>query len=263
MSRLWTILTAFLGAVVVVSLALLFIFYRPSIVTKHIVKEESRRVEREGILENKVEETMNETVKTETITTEAKEENVSNSSSNLSQELEERLKKLEKVVPNFFVKIQEGIIYHPALLFKVYGTAKGTSIHILTFSSMEWKFIKTFLIRGKVLSEPDRVFFCSSGIVDVNYVVKGIWPPEIPRGGLDSVGLLVIPEERGTLRFATFSGNCTDNGFVFNPGGEFAGICFGGKFIDYSTLYSDIPDKCQPIYEKGEGSDGDIQGENR
>jgi len=108
MSRLWTILTAFLGAVVVVSLALLFIFYRPSIVTKHIVKEESRRVEREGILENKVEETMNETVKTETITTEAKEENVSNSSSNLSQELEERLKKLEKVVPNFFVKIQEG-----------------------------------------------------------------------------------------------------------------------------------------------------------
>jgi len=262
MSRLWTMLTVFLGAVVVVSLAILFIFYRPSIVTKHIVKEENKRVERESILESKVEETMNETVKTETMRTENKEEDVSNSSSNLSQELEERLKNLEKVVPNFFVKIQEGIIYHPALLFKVYGTAKGTSIHILTFSSMEWKFIKTFLVRGKVLSEPDRVFFCNGGIVDVNYVVKGIWPPEIPRESLDSVGLVVIPEERGTLRFATFNGNCTDNGFVFNPGGEFAGICFGGKFIDYNTLYSDIPDKCQLIYEKGEGNDGDIQSEN-
>lgn len=263
MSRLWTILTIFLGAVVIVSLVILFIFYRPSIVTKHIVKEESKRVEKESVLENRIEETMNETVKTETMMTENKEEDVSSSSSDLNQELEERLKSLEKVVPNFFVKIQEGIIYHPALLFKVYGTAKGTSIHILTFSSMEWKFIKTFLSRGKVFSEPDRVFFCSGGVVDVNYVIKGIWPPEIPRGSVDSVGLLVIPEEKGTLRFANFDGNCTENGFVFNPGGEFAGICFGGKFIDYSALYSEIPDKCQLIYEKGEGNDGDIQSENR
>jgi hypothetical protein len=263
MSRFWTLLTIFLGVVVVVSLAALFVFYRPSIVTKHIVEEENKRVEKERVIENGAEESVNETVKTEEIMTESKEEDVTSNSSGLEQELEERLESLKKVVPKFFVKIQEGIIYHPALLFKVYGTAKGTSIHILTFSSMEWKFIKTFLVRGTVFSEPDRVFFCDGGIVDVNYVVKGIWPPEIPRGSVDSAGLVTIPEEKGTLRFASFSGNCTDNGFVFNPGGEFAGICFGGKFIDYSTLYSEIPDKCQLIYEKGVGSDGDIQSENR
>jgi hypothetical protein len=266
MSRLWTILTVFLGTVVIISLAVLFIFYRPSIVTKHIVKEESKRAEKESVLvselENSVEDTVNGTEKTETIVSEKKKENVPDSSSDLNQEMDERLKSLEKVVPGFFVKIQEGIIYHPALLFKVYGTARGTSIHILTFSSMEWKFIKTFLSRGKVFSEPDKVFFCDGGVVDINYVIKGIWPPEIPRGSVDSAGLLVIPEEKGTLRFAGFEGNCTDNGFVFNPGGEFAGICFGGKFIDYSTLYSEIPDKCQLIYEKGEENDGDIQSEN-
>ncbi|ADY73680.1 hypothetical protein Dester_1042 [Desulfurobacterium thermolithotrophum DSM 11699] len=252
MSKLWIALTAFFGIIIVVSLAFLFIFYKPSVVTKHIIDKEIKQLpQQEVALENRTKKETNES------------ENTTSNNKSLDQELEKRLSHLKEVIPNFFIKIKEGIVYHPGLLLKVYGTQNGTSIHILTFSSMEWQFIKTFLFDGRVLSEPNKVFFCNDGIVDINYEVKGIWPPEIPHGNVDLIGLLVIPEEKGTLQFANFEGNCTDNGFVFNPGGEFAGVCFGGKFIDSNTLYSEIPGKCQLIYKKGGEEDGNIQSKNQ
>lgn len=248
MNKLWMVLTFLFGIIIVVSLAFIVVFYRPSIVTQYIAKE------------NKIEKKQSPKNGTAVLATNQTGNSMTNST--LNQKIDERLKNLEKIVPSFFVKIQEGIIYHPALLFKVYGTGDGTSIHILTFSSMEWKFIRTSMSGANILSEPDRVYLCNGEVVDVNYVVHGIWPPEVPRGTVDSVGLLVIPEENGTLHFANFSGNCTDDGFVFNPGGELGGICSEGKFIDSSTLYSKVPDKCQLIYKKEKGGNANVQSKN-
>jgi hypothetical protein len=164
----------------------------------------------------------------------------------------ERLKRLKQIIPKFYKEIKEGINYHPALIFKVKGTNNGTSIHLLTFSLMEWNFIKTKLSDDLTLGKPHKVYLCRDGIVDVNYVVRGFWPPEVEKGNLEDRNVLAVPQNNGKFTFKDFSGNCTDNGFVFNYSGEFAGVCFGGNFIPANKLYSEVPKTCKIIYPYSE-----------
>ena len=159
-----------------------------------------------------------------------------------------RLQQLKSLIPKFYKNIKEGINLHPALVFKVEGTDEGTSIHLLTFSPMEWDFIKTNLRNDVTLERPNKVYLCENGIIDVNYVVRGFWPPEVEKGQLEDKNVLVIPQKNGTFAFEDFNGNCTDNGFVFNYSGEFAGVCFGGNFIDANSLYNSVPSNCKLIY---------------
>jgi hypothetical protein len=170
---------------------------------------------------------------------------------------------LNKLILSSFKRIKEGIVYHPALILKVRGVKSGTEIHLITFSTMEWPFIRTYISDDLVLEEPEKVYLCENGIVDVSYTVKGIWPPEIHRGKLRGKGVLVTPDEKGNLDFEDFKGRCTDNGFVFTRKGEFAGICFGSKFIGAEELYRTTPSNCQLVYPEEEGKDANLQSEDR
>jgi hypothetical protein len=231
----------FFSTVILISIGVLIVFYKPSVITKHIVKKEPEVISPEHFPSTGEETPTPETFAKDT----------------------EPGKEETEVISSFFKKIKEGIVYHPALVLKVKGTRNGTDIHLITFSTMEWPFIRTFISDDFVVGEPEKVYLCSNGIIDVNYTVKGIWPPEIQRGRLEGHGILVTPDEKGNLNFEDFNGTCVDNGFVFTPGGELAGICFGSKFIDSEELYLSIPENCRLIYQKEEGNDGHLQGENR
>jgi len=184
-------------------------------------------------------------------------------SKNIPEEDKATEEEINENISSSFKKIKEGIVYHPALILKVKGVSNGTEIHLITFSTMEWPFIRTYLSDDMVLEEPEKVYLCEDGIVDISYTIKGIWPPEVHRGSLEGKGVLVTPDEKGNLNFSEFNGNCRENGFVFTRNGEFAGICFGSKFISAEELYRTIPSNCQIIYPKEEGSDANLQSEDR
>ncbi len=234
MNKLLNILIVVFSVVILLSLGAIFIFYNPSIITKHITEH------RQEI--PKLEQQRN-----------PEEATTANNQENSQKPIlsEEEFTQLKSLVSKFFVYIKEGIVSHPALIFKVTGTPNGTEIHLITFSTMEWQFIKLNL--GSLnLKTPDEVYICEDGIVDIVYRVKSYWPPEIVRGNLAGEGILVIPSEKSTFNFQHFNGICTDNGFVFNPGGELAGLCFGSKFIDAEDLYRELSFACRLVYQKEE-----------
>ncbi|MEO2067960.1 MAG: hypothetical protein ABGX27_00400 [Desulfurobacteriaceae bacterium] len=259
MSRLWVIVNIILGVVFIFSFSANIFLYKDSIIKRYFSEEEKvntlkiNKPKENGNNENHCVNNDNEYNDLVPFLPETNNENYS----------EEKFGELEDRVPSLFVKVKEGIVYHPALVFKVYGTNNGTSIHLLTLSTMEWQFIKTIFSKSKIFFEPTRVYLCEDGIIDVNYVVEKFWPPEVQKGKLKGMGILATPIEDGSFRFDKFYGNCTDNGFVFNMEGKLAGICFGDKFINYNEIYSEIPNECQLIYEKGVKGDGNLQGENR
>ena len=261
MNRLWGIVNFILGAILLFTLFINFIFYRDSILEKYFLKAEEENLS----INFKPEISKKEEYKSE--------DNLTDKDSTLNDteffveeetEIDDKIIELEDNISSSFLKIKEGIVSYPTVVFKVYGTKEGTSIHLITFFPMEWRFIKTFF-KNKTLLEPDRVYLCNGGIVDVNYVVKEFWPPEIQKGDLGKWGILAIPREEGGFGFVfdKYNGQCEENGFVFNLKGELAGVCFGDKFINYNEIYSKIPNECQLIYEKGIKGNGNLQGENR
>ncbi len=165
-----------------------------------------------------------------------------------------------ETISTFFRKAKEGIASHSILTLKVAGSRNGTEIHFLTVNSMEWPFVRLELSKGFVVGSPEKVYLCN-GLYDVVYIVKGFWPPEVPRGKLHTAGILVVPDDMGGLDLRSFNSTCDGNGFVFTPGGEFAGVCYWGKFIDGEELYLSIPKRCYPVYAK-EGENGNLQGKN-
>ncbi|RUM45984.1 MAG: hypothetical protein DSY35_00145 [Desulfurobacterium sp.] len=245
MNRLLDILMVFLSAVIAISIGVIVAFY-PS--DKAIVN--TRYAETKELSD------------TGTQKRESSKESSTYTPGNIPEENTTLEDEINKKISSSFKKIKEGIVYHPALILKVKGVSNGTEVHLITFSTMEWPFIRTYISDDTVLERPERVYLCEDGIVDISYTIKGIWPPEIHRGKLEGKGILVTPDEKGNLNFNAFNGNCTDNGFVFTDTGEFAGICFGSKFIGAEELYRTIPSECQTIYPKEEGRDADIQGEN-
>ncbi len=234
MSRFMTFLMVLFSFVIGLSVGIIVSFYKPSFYVKKVVVENGTSHEMPPLKQ--------------TIPILEEIANGSGSSSAVNNEDVERLKRLEQIIPKFYKEIKEGINYHPALVFKVKGTSNGTSIHLLTFSLMEWNFIKTKFSDDLTFSKPNKVYLCREGIVDVNYLVRGFWPPEVEKGNLKDKNVLAIPKNNGGFTFVNFEGNCTDNGFVFNYSGEFAGVCFGGEFISAEKLYSEVPGSCREIY---------------
>ncbi len=230
MNKLLDFLAIIFSVIIAVSIGVIVAFYEPTTgITnaKHVATEENPDIRIPEPMEN---------------------EEDSGSISDNAPEEEKQEEEITQTISSFFKRIKEGIVYHPALILKVKGVSSGTEIHLITFSTMEWPFIRTYLSDDLVLEEPERVYLCKNGIADVIYTVKGIWPPEIHRGKLEGKGVFVIPDEKGNLNFEDFNGNCSENGFVFTPSGEFAGICFGSKFVDAGELYRTIPANCQIIY---------------
>ncbi|TCK05160.1 hypothetical protein [Phorcysia thermohydrogeniphila] len=247
MSRLLDFLAVLFSVIIAFSIGVIVAFYRPTTgITnaKHVVTEKNT--------DTKVPETTDS------------EENTIDVPENAPQEdkIDEE-EKINETILSSFKRIKEGIAYYPALILKVRGVSSGTEIHLITFSTMEWPFIRTYISDDLVLEEPEKVFLCENGIVDVVYTVKGVWPPEIHREKLKGKGVLVVPDEKGNLNFKDFKGICSDNGFVFTRSGDLAGICFGSKFIGAEELYRTTPSNCQTVYPKEEGNDANLQGENR
>ncbi len=240
MNKLLTILIFLFSTIIVFSLGVIFVFYNPSILTRHITKQEGEIPQITDVKKS--------------------EETYENKQTNPPILSEENFLKLKSLLPRFFIYIKEGIVSHPALIFKNDSLPEKNEVHLITFSTMEWQFVKTKL-GNSVLKSPDEVYICEDGIVALVYKVKNFWLPEIVRGKLFGEGILVIPKEKKNFKFRHFNGNCTDNGFVFTPGGELAGLCFGSKFIDAEELYRELPFACRLVYQKEE-RDGNLQSEN-
>ena len=172
-----------------------------------------------------------------------------------------QVENLKPIVTSYFVTVKNGPSVYPALVFKVNSNGKGLTLYLLTFYPMEWPFVKVNVL-GERFGSPGKVYRYPGGLLLLEYSVRGIFPVEVERGKVGDYGVLV-----------TWTGNsfdvgvydskkgCTDNGFVFNLAGDFAGVCFGGNFYSAEELYSTVPDVCTLTYEKEEGS-GNLQGEN-
>jgi len=238
MSRLTTFLIILLSFIIGLSVGIIVSFYKPDFYVKKVVVENETSYALPPVKQ--------------TIPVLEKIANGTGTNSTTANQQADRLKRLKQIIPKFYREIKEGINYHPALIFKVKGTNNGTSIHLLTFSLMEWNFIKTKLSDDLTLGKPHKVYLCRDGIVDVNYIVRGFWPPEVEKGNLEDKNVLAVPQNNGKFKFEDFNGNCTDNGFVFNYSGELAGVCFGGNFITADELYSEVPQSCKIIYPYSE-----------
>ena len=173
-----------------------------------------------------------------------------------------QIEHLSSVVTSYFAKVKNGPLTYPALVFRVLPQKEEIKVYFLTYYPMEWPFIKTSLL-GKDLGSPKTVYQCPGGLLLLEYRVKGLFPVEVERGEIGRYGALSTWTENSFyLKLFSSEKGCSNNGFVFNLSGEFAGVCFGGKFYRATDLYSSIPEECKIIYQK-EGENGDLQSQNR
>ncbi len=242
--KLLNFLIVLFSLIILVSLAVIFIFYNPSVVTEHFKKgPEKERVEAQG------------TPETGGISPPEIETQVSREGA--PPEVEERVKELRSVLTNYLVYLKGGLERRPALVFKVEPKDKGVKLYLLTYYPMEWPFVKVEL-GGYGNFFPERVYLCNQGLIIVEVPVRGLFPPEVSRGRVEDYGALLTFSGGRPQTLPFESGKCDRNGFVFDLAGEFAGVCFGGGFIDAGELYNQVPRTCKIIYQK-EGSDGDLQ----
>ena len=196
----------------------------------------------------------------------------SESSKNLNSEEKEQeeipaevlsqVESLSSVVTSYFVKVKNGPLVYPSLVFKAVPKEDGLEVYLLTFYPMEWPFVKVSL-SGESLGAPQKVYQCPGGLLLLTYVVKGIFPVEVEKGEIGQYGVLVTwTGSNFYVKPFDKSKGCNDNGFVFNLAGDFSGVCFGGSFYGAKDLYSSVPNSCKIIFQE-EGKNGDLQSENR
>ena len=172
-----------------------------------------------------------------------------------------QIEHLSSIVTAYFARVKNGPSTYPALVFKVLPQKEELKVYLLTYYPMEWPFVKTFLL-GKELGSPRAVYQCPGGLLLIEYTVKGLFPVEAERGEIGRYGALSTWTENSFyLELFSSEKGCSNNGFVFNLSGEFAGVCFGGKLYRATDLYNSIPEECRIIYQK-EGENGDLQSQN-
>jgi len=238
--KLLNLLIALSVVVILLSLAVVFIFYNPSIITSHIKKEVKREAQvEEGISPPEPQ-------------VEVEEEGV-------PPEIEERVRELAPVIDGYFVRLKCGIERRPALVLKAVPEGKKVKLYLLTLYPMEWPFTKLELQFGSF--SPKRVYLCRNGILLMEFELQGLFPPEVSKGEVDQYGALAVVEGNSVKVLPFKKGECTQNGFVFNLAGDFAGVCFGGEFVGAEELYGGAPASCKIIYKSSEvRKDGNIQG---
>jgi len=236
--KLLNLLIALSAVVILLSLAVIFIFYNPSIITGHIKKDVERKTPvEEGIA--------------------PPEPQVEVEEGEIPPEVVERVKALAPVIDGYFVRLRCGMEKRPALVLKAVPKGKKVELFLVSLYPMEWPFTKLELRFGSF--RPQRVYLCNGGVILIRFDLQGLFPPEAPRGEIDEFGALAVVEGDSIKVVPFKKGNCTENGFVFNLTGEFAGICFGGQFIDGKELYEETPAICKIIYKPSEVKDnGDI-----
>ena len=246
--RLLNLLIILLVLIIVFSLGVIFIFYNPSIVTGHFA---GKRTPSHSV---GAPEKTGEGIKPPS-------PGVSASTGEIPSDVEERVRELAQVLTDYVVYLRGGLKERPALVFKAEPDKRGVRLYLLTYYPMEWPFVKVEL-NGYGTFTPERVYLCRGGLVIVELSVKGLFPPEVSRGRVEDYGALLTFSGGKPETLAFGSGKCDRNGFVFDLAGEFAGVCFGGEFIDAGELYSEVPQACKIIYEKEE-ENGDLQGQDR
>ncbi|WP_456419817.1 hypothetical protein, partial [Thermovibrio sp.] len=157
--KLLNFLIVLFSLIILVSLAVIFIFYNPSVVTEHFKKgPEKERVEAQG------------TPETGGISPPEIETQVSREGA--PPEVEERVKELRSVLTNYLVYLKGGLERRPALVFKVEPKDKGVKLYLLTYYPMEWPFVKVEL-GGYGNFFPERVYLCNQGLIIVEVPVRG------------------------------------------------------------------------------------------
>ncbi len=181
-------------------------------------------------------------ISTKKVNATAEISNSTNASDNLTLD---RLNTLKTTTPTLFLRIREGINYHPGIILRVKPNSNGTDTYIVSIGSMEWD-VLSLKFNDLKLGSPNAV--CVYNLIPIlDYKLKGVWMPQIPIGKPSNTNLLVNMDGRGNFSFSMFNGTCTGNGFIFNISGEFAGVCFGGKFTSASDLYNSVP-KAKVVY---------------
>lgn len=173
-----------------------------------------------------------------------------------------QVESLSSVVTSYFVKVKNGPLVYPSLVFKIVSKGNGLEVYLLTFYPMEWPFVKVSL-SGESLGAPQKVYQCPGSLLLLDYSVKGVFPVEVEKGEIGQYGVLVT-WAGNTFYVKPFdrAKGCNNNGFVFNLAGDFSGVCFGGSFYGARELYSSVPNSCKIIFQE-EGKNGDLQSENR
>jgi len=176
---------------------------------------------------------------------------------NKEEKLLPRIERIAYVVSDYFAPIKSGLEKRKGLIFKSEKGEEGRyRVYLLTFYPLEWPFAKVELPSiGEV--PVSRAYLCSGGVIAVEVELGAPYPIELDKGSLDDYGAIVYSEKSEIQASLFKEGECKQNGFVFDLSAGFAGICFGGKFINYDRLYSEVPDSCKTIYER-EAENGDI-----
>ena len=239
--KILNVLIALSALIILLSLAVIFIFYNPSSVTGHFKKELPK-------------EQQTQALPSEALTPEAE----ALEEEDIPKEVEERVKELFPVIDTYFVRLKCGVERRSALVLKSIPSGKGVKLYLLTLYPMEWPFTKLELELGSF--SPERVYLCGGGVILLEFNLRGFFPPEVSVGDVEDYGVLAVP--RGSsIEVSVFKkGECKENGFVFNLAGDFAGVCFGGKFIGARELYEGAPNSCKIIYQSGRMEDGNLQG---
>jgi len=229
-------LLIFLSVVVILlSLGVIFVFYNPSVITGHLKKE----VKRESSLQEGGIDLPEPQIEVE-------EEGV-------PPEVEERIKELAPVIDGYFVRLRCGVERRPALVLKAVPEGEKVRLYLLTLYPMEWPFTRLELQFGSF--SPKRVYQCKGAVLLIEFELQGLFPPEVSLGEVDQYGALAVVEG-SSVRVQPFKkGECTGNGFVFNLAGDFAGVCFGGEFVDGKELYGGAPSSCKIIYKSSGGKE--------
>ncbi|WP_457681125.1 hypothetical protein [Thermovibrio sp.] len=237
--KLLNFLIFFFSLVIVVSLAVIFLYrepqsfsHAPSKVSSSSLKESSP--------------SSSSSVESSSLSKPEKEKG----SENFPPEVLDKVNSLYQVLTSYLTYLKGGIGEKPSLIFKV-GVDSGINrLYFLTFYPMEWPFVKVSL-NGYNFS-PSKVYLCDNGLLLVEVDLHGLFPPEVPKGSLGDYGVLLTFTSSGPEVEPFKPDNCNYNGFVFNLSGELAGVCFGGNFIDAQSLYSQVPSSCKIIYNKEE-----------
>ncbi len=236
--KLLNLLIAFLVAVIVVSLIVIYLFNNPSVITNRI---KVKRVEKIPLSA-----TGNQTLEG------------NETQGEVPEEVLKRIEELKSIIPTYIFYLKCGIEKKPAVILKAEQTKEGTDLYLLTFYPLEWSFTQGDL-KNYGTFKVKSAYICKGGTVVVKLKLPGLFPPQVEMGEVSKYGVMVNYSGK-ELNFSLFEeGNCTANGFIFNLAGELAGVCFGGNFIGSRELYKEVPKDCRLIYREEKGN-GDIQG---